>query len=219
MNKGKGLFAEGLSFYKVVAVFLVGSLVGTVYEEVLHLVREGYYENRSGVLYGPFNPLYGAGYVLMLYALKPFRRWYVALLAGALLGGAFEYAANLGQEFFTGRVSWDYEGRLLNINGRTTVPYSLFWGVLALFMVRGVYPPLSDIIERIPPRIGALLIGGLGVFILLNMFLSYTALIRQNLREEGVDPLTPYGEFLDEHYTRDRLKEAFPDMVVPEESP
>ena len=205
-------FAEGRSFYKMALIFIIGCLVGTWYEEILHYVRHGFYESRSGVLYGPFNPVYGAGYLLMLLFLSRFSRWYVVIAAGAVLGGAFEYLLSLGQEFFTGQISWNYHGRFLNIHGRTTVPYMLFWGILGYVMVKIVYPVLSDIIEKIPPRMGRIVTLTLFWFLVVNMAVSYTALLRQGMRHRGIEPLKPIGEFYDRVYDDERIYRSFPDM-------
>lgn len=43
-GQGSGFFAKGLSFYKLTWVFVLGSLVGTWYEEILTFVTEGVYE-------------------------------------------------------------------------------------------------------------------------------------------------------------------------------
>jgi len=217
-------FAKGYSFYKLALIFVAGCLLGTWYEEIFHLISKGYYENRSGVIYGPFNPIYGVGFLLMLFVLKPFNRWYTAILAGAIAGGVFEYAANFGQEYFTGAVSWSYHNRFLNINGRTTLPYALFWGALGYFMVKIVYPFLSYHIERLPERSGKVFTWALVVFLFLNMAVSYGALIRAHARNEGAEARTPIGELFDRYYCDERLREAFPDArpvngIVEEDAP
>ena len=204
-------FAKGYSFYKLALVFVAGCLLGTWYEEIYHYFYYGYYENRSGVIYGPFNPIYGVGFVLMLLVMRPFKQWYAAILAGAFAGGVFEYAANAGQEFFTGAVSWSYHDYFLNINGRTTIPYALFWGLFGYFMVRVVYPFLSARIESLSKRTGKILTWVLVVFLFLNMTISYGALIRSHHRSEGIEAQTFVGEFFDRHYPDERLAEAFPD--------
>ncbi len=205
-------FAPGRSFYKMALIFIIGCLVGTWYEEILHYVRHGFHESRSGVLYGPFNPVYGAGYILMILFLSRFSRWYVVIAVGAVFGGMFEYMLSLGQEFFTGQISWNYHGRFLNIHGRTTIPYMIFWGILGYVMVKIVYPVLSDLIEKIPPYIGKAVTMTLFVFLCVNMAISYTALLRQGMRHRGVEPLTPIGEFYDRVYDDERIYRSFPDM-------
>ena len=41
-------------------LFLVGSLIGWLYEVGLHLVKDGVFVNR-GMLHGPWVPIYGLG--------------------------------------------------------------------------------------------------------------------------------------------------------------
>ena len=46
-------------------LFLVGSLIGWLYEVGLHLVKDGVFVNR-GMLHGPWVPIYGLGCVMMV---------------------------------------------------------------------------------------------------------------------------------------------------------
>lgn len=128
-------FAEGLCFKKLFFVFLVGSVIGTIYEELLYGVQTWYatgsweWTVRRGVIYGPFNVIYGFGAVVMVYLLlrKKYTNWQIFLYA-SLLGGIVEYVVSLLQEVFTHTTSWDYSNYFLNINGRTTVPFMVVWG-------------------------------------------------------------------------------------------
>ena len=54
-------FAEGYSFKKIFIFFLIGCLVGTYYEEILHFIKTHSWESRDGLIYGPFSPIYGLG--------------------------------------------------------------------------------------------------------------------------------------------------------------
>ena len=55
-------FAEGFCFYKLLLVYLIGCMIGTYYEEILTFFRSGQWLSRQGIIYGPFNPVYGAGF-------------------------------------------------------------------------------------------------------------------------------------------------------------
>lgn len=206
-------FAEGLCFKKLFFVFLVGSFIGTIYEDVLIYISSGIWMTHRGVIYGPFNVIYGFGAVIMIWVLlrKPLKNWQIVLY-GALLGGVVEYVVGFLQEFFTHTVSWDYSDYFLNIGGRTTIPYMLVWGLLGLILVRVVYPFVSKIIEAIPVKIGNTVYIVLVVFMAANMLISWTAIIRQTLRHNNVSPFTPIGRFCDEYYTDDFLKRYFPNM-------
>lgn len=206
-------FAEGLSFRKLFFIFLICSVIGAIYEDILIYVRQGQWMLHRGVIYGPFNVIYGFGAALMCWILlrKPYKGWQIFALA-ALVGGAVEYALSFLQEVFTGTTSWNYSYSPLNLNGRTTIPIMLLWGLLGLLLVKVIYPLMSSLIEKIPVHFGEVLYRVLLIFMIFDMLISWTAILRQNLRHQGVAPWTPVGEFYDNFYTDDYLRKYFPNM-------
>ena len=88
----------------------------------------------------------------------------------------------------------------------------LVWGLLGFLIVKVIYPFLSKQIERIPYEIGEKCFVVLLVFMCLNMFVSWTAIIRQSLRRDGVPPYTALDRVYDKYYTDERLARAFPNM-------
>ena len=77
-------------FYKLVLIFLVGSLVGFLYEEIFYLITDHklYYQ---GFLYGPYLPIYGWGSLLLL-SLKKFKKNPILVfLFAILITGILEY--------------------------------------------------------------------------------------------------------------------------------
>ena len=217
----KKKFAEGMCFYKVFWIFLFGCVFGAYYEEILNLVVHYHYHHevvwqlRRGVIYGPISPIYGFGAVLMILALGRKKRpdWQT-LLYGGLIGGGFEYIVSFLQETFLGTVSWDYTNELLNINGRTTIPFMIVWGLLAVVLVKIVYPTISSIVESLPEKFGKILTNILIVLLTIDFAVSWGALIRQQLRYNGVPPFTVVGEFFDKYYPDEVLKESYANMVV-----
>lgn len=67
------------------------------------------------------------------------RGWKVVLVGG-LAGGMLEFAMSLIQQYLLGSRSWNYANEPLNIGGRTTVPFMLFWGLLCYLIVRFILP-------------------------------------------------------------------------------
>lgn len=219
-TKTDTVFAEGLSFKKLFFIFLVGSVLGTIYEDILIYLQTlaatgtGVWMLHRGVIYGPFNVIYGFGAAIMCWVLlrKKYNNWQIFGIS-ALLGGVVEYALSFLQEVVTGTTSWDYSSAFLNLNGRTTIPIMLVWGLMGLILVKLVYPFIFKLIEKIPPRIGTPLFWVLLVFMILNCLVSWTAIIRQNLRHNNVPPFTPIGEFYDDYYNDKMLSKYFPNMV------
>ncbi len=66
-------FARGMNIYKILIISYIGSFLGVITEMLWCLLIGGYVESRAGLVYGPFNLLYGAGAVAMTLALYSFR--------------------------------------------------------------------------------------------------------------------------------------------------
>ncbi len=214
-------FAEGMCFYKLFWIFLFGCIFGAYYEEILNLVLHYHYHHelvwqlRRGVIYGPISPVYGMGAVLIIGILgRKKREDWKTILYGAFLGGSFEYIISFLQQTFLGTVSWDYSNEFLNINGRTTIPYALVWGLLSLALVKIFYPSISGIVEALPKKFGVILTNLLIVLLVLDFTISWGALFRQMFRHNGYEPFTLVGEFFDKHYPDEVLKESYTNMVI-----
>jgi len=212
-------FAKGMCFSKMYLIFVLGSFIGVIYEEIIgfikhhHIYGTWYWETRQGVIYGPFNPLYGAAIILIILLLgKKKRNPAKTFLLGGLLGGAIEYVISFLMELVLDTRSWDYSKRFLNINGRTTIPYMIFWGFAVMLLVHYVYPYISNWIEKIPYKLGNILVKFLVIFMTLNMVISWTALGRQTLRHKGYEPFTFIGEFYDKVYTDEYLEKVYANM-------
>ncbi len=224
LTENKGVFAKGICFKKLLFIFVIGCILGTYYEQILNLVtyyfKDGtiFWETRRGLIYGPLNPLYGGAFaIIVLIFGRQNMPWYKIVIYGTFVGGGIEYLVSFLQETFTGMVSWDYSEHFLNINGRTTIPFAIFWGFLILFMIKVAYPFFSALIESIPINLGNLLTMFLIGFLSVDMFLSFGALFRQNLRREKIPPYTPVGEFFDKHYTDDYLEQFYTNMKESDE--
>lgn len=224
LKSDERVFAKGICFEKLFVIFLIGSIIGAYYEQIVNLVKVYYstgnfvWEYRRGVIYGPFNVIYGLGAVILVkLLLSKERKWYQIVIYGALFGGIIEYAISFLQETFTHTVSWDYSDRFLNINGRTTIPYMIFWGLFSLFFTKCIYPFVSNLIEKIPYRMGMVITKVMVIFMIINMLVSWTAIIRQTLRRNDIRPFTFVGRLCDKYYTDEILIKYFPNMIPREE--
>lgn len=211
-------FAQGLSFSKLTLLFVLGSFLGVVWENALGVVKRLIkfgrlsYRDHRGVIYGPFNPLYGIGIVAIIYILGRKERSNTRnFIYGALLGGLTEYIASYLMELVIGAKSWDYSNQIFNINGRTSISYMLFWGFGILLLLK-IYPWVSKQIERIPKKLGDLLVKFFVIFLSVDIIISWTALGRQVLRHKGVEPFTVVGELYDKYYTDEFLKKIYVNM-------
>lgn len=213
MNDANKDFAEGLCFKKYFLLFVLGSLVGSFYEEIIFFVQYKEWTVRHDLLYGPFSTLYGFGLVLFLLFLKrknKKRGVIKTFIYASLIGGVFEYFASFFLEILLGVKFWDYTGLFLNIQGRTTIPYCLAWGIMGTIVVKIIYPFVSKWIEKIPRKVGNIVYVLLLFFFLINMILSYTVFIRMVFRNRGVEPKTFIGKMYDKYYDNDYMYNKFP---------
>lgn len=208
-------FAYGMGFYKLVWIFIIGCLMGCVLEMLWCYAHNGYFESRSGVLYGPLNPVYGFGAVLLSMLLWRIRDYNSLLifLASAVIGAAFEYGCSWFQEVVFHTVSWEYSNSPLNLHGRTNVQFAICWGLLGLVFVQHTLPYLSNLIELIPNRIGRWLTWLFVIFMVFDLFISAAAVRRQTERRMGREAQNAFAVFLDEHYDDDYLKKIYPNMI------
>ena len=91
-------------------VFIIGSILGYIFEMIVVLFQKGYFESRQGLIYGPFTPVYGIGGIIYYIAFKLIKTKdkKIVFLTSMLLGGITEYLCSVIQEKAFGTISWDY---------------------------------------------------------------------------------------------------------------
>lgn len=209
------VFAAGCSPYKIVLLFFIGAFLGDITETIFCRITAGYWMSRSSVVWGPFSIVWGlaiALVTLLLYRYKDKSSSWL-FMAGTLLGGAYEYLCSVFTEVVFGAVFWDYSKIPFNLGGRINLLYCFFWGFAAVIWFKALYPPISDLIERIPRRPGKVLTWALCVFMAVDMIVSSLALMRYNARIEGVPPQNSLQVYLDEHYDDARMQAVYPKAV------
>jgi uncharacterized membrane protein len=207
-------FASGLNFYKQFWIFFIGCFLGVIIETVWCRFRFKKFESRKGLIYGPFNLVYGFGALVMTLftALLGEINDLGIILCGAFIGGVYEYICSAFQERAFGSVSWNYKNFPLNINGRINLIYCFFWGILALLWVRGLYPALSCLIELIPDKHGIPLTWFCLVFMVFDSIISACAVYRMSQRLNNVKAASRFWEFIDRHYPDERIRKIYPNM-------
>jgi len=207
-----------LDFYKLFWIFMIGCFMGVVFESFYFLFAHHHLEIRAGVIYGPFNPVYGFGASLITICLNWLRNKGIIFiyLGSTVVGGVFEYLCSAIQELVFGTVSWDYSNTFLNFNGRTNLFHSLVWGLLGLIWIKLFYSRISDIINYIPHKILKFTTIALSIFMSLNMLISFMAVERQSQRREGVPATNAVSQFLDKYYTDEYLDKIYLSTKVTE---
>lgn len=212
-------FAKGMNLYKLLLVCFVGSFAGVVIELLWCLITNGYLESRSGLVYGPFNLLYGVGAVALTVCLYKFRNrgaW-LSFLGGMLVGSVIEYLCSWGQELLFGSRSWDYSHLPFNINGRICLLYSVFWGILGVLWIKNIYPRMAKWILKIPNRIGKIITWVLVVFFAMNALVSCISMYRWSQRRQDIAPSNSFWALIDERFPDERMEKIYANMEFSEE--
>ena len=204
-------FAQGMTFYKLFWVFFIGCFAGVVLETIYCLIQRGHYESRVGLIYGPFNLVYGVGALCLSGALYRFRNRgrVFSFVGGFIVGSVVEYACSWFQEVCFGSTSWDYSNMPYNLNGRICLLYSIFWGILGIFWIKDIYPRMAKWILKIPNKVGKPLTWVLLVFMVFNSVMTLFTSLRWTARREGVEPRNAFEAYLDEHYPDERMQKIF----------
>lgn len=213
---GKGYIA--LNFFNIFWIFVVCCVLGLVIESVYHVlvVDPGHYEDRAGMLYGPFSPIYGFGAVLLTMALNRFhdKNVIVIFLVSAVIGGAFEYAVSWFMQYAFGIVAWDYTGTFLSIDGRTNGMFMAMWGILGVVWIKLCLPWMLKLVNLIPWNWRYALTTVAAVLMIADGVMTLVALDCWYGREAGKAPDSAIAEFCNEHYDNDFMKERFQSMSI-----
>lgn len=202
-------------FINILLLFTVGSVLGVVVETVYIFLVTGRLESRRGMVYGPFNQVYGFGAVLLTTLLKPLAgdSKLALFLGSAVLGGLFEAFCSFFQEKAYGTVSWEYCGQRFSLlDGRTSVTFMLFWGVLGTVYIRVIHPWMFGLFDKIPLSVKAPMVLLLTMFFAYNLWLSNAAVRRWNQRRKGAPISGGFDVWLDVRFPDARMQKLYPSM-------
>lgn len=200
--------------FDIVYLFAIAGTIGTIYEEILVFVTQGVFENRSGSIITTVNWVYGMGASLMFVCLQRWRKPWQYFTIGALLGGAVEFTLSVIEQYLLGAKSWDYSGTPLNIDGRTSVPVMLVWGLLCTACMCWVFPPVLRLVHRIPRRPRRAIAVSLAAVMLVDLALFVPAIVRYSQRAQGLYFDNGYCRWVDRTFDDSFMHSHYPNMQV-----
>jgi len=211
----KHCFAAGCGFYKLFWLFFIGCILGDLVETVFCRITMGWWMSRSSLVWGSFSIVWGLAMALataLLYKDRDKSDGHLFVF-GTLLGGAYEYICSVFTEVVFGKVFWDYSDMAFNLGGRVNLLYCFFWGIAAVIWIKGVYPKLSALIEKIPIKFGYVLSWILIVFMAVNIVVSSLALHRSDARANGDVADSAWEKIIDERFDDERMNRIYPKAV------
>ena len=200
----------------IFVLFMVGSLIGFVYENLLTLIQ-GHYELRQGLIYEPLIPIYGLG-VLLFYLLynsvhlekhHTIVKIMIVFLIGFVMGGLTEYICSYIQEKVFGTISWDYSYLKYDINGRTSLWHCFVWGMMGALFYIFVLPLLEKTKQYLKYKWVNIIVIICSIILFCDCIISWIACHRQTQRREGIEATNFIDKLLDQYYPDEYLNRIF----------
>ena len=216
----KGLI--DINFFNLFWIFVVSSILGLGIEVIYHyfVVVPGEIQDRAGLLFGPFSPIYGCGAVLITLLLNRLYKYnfLVIFACSAVIGGAFEVFVAYFMEFMFGGVAWNYSDQPLSIaGGRTCGMFMVMWGLLGVFWLKAVLPDMIKIFNKIPWNFRYAVTSVCTVLIAVDIVMTLQSLDCWYMRLAN-DPSsianTPIAQFYGEHFDNEYMQARFESMTI-----
>lgn len=162
-----------ITFKRILAYFIIYSFLGFIIETIFGMLTKGVVESRQSCLYGPFCCIYGLGAAVMIPGLQKFKkRNWTLFLAGAVEGSVVEYIISWIGEMIFHIKWWDYSNMPFDINGRICLLFTIFWGVLALVLIRLINPYIERFIDKIPAKLFSVITIGGTILLILDLLIT-----------------------------------------------
>ncbi len=209
-----------LDFFNLFWTFMVGSVVGLIVEIIFHMVvvEPGVYQDRAGLLWGPFSPIYGVGAVLMTIALNRFKDRNIVFIfvVCTIIGGGFEYFVSWFMEVAFGASAWDYSNEFLGdlFGGRTCLLFASMFGFLGTVWIKLLLPIFLKLFNLIPWKWRYSVTLVCAAFMLVNCVMTLQALDNWGARKAGHVPTTGLEQFYAENFNDEYMANRFQSMTI-----
>lgn len=206
--------SDKLSFFKILWIFTIGSILGYVGECLFYVVKYHNFVNKQGMIIGPFKPMYGLALIfgtILFKKLKANKKWQ-QLLYGAVFGAIFEFGVSFILEKIWNISMWDYSSFNLNIDGRVYLPYCAVWGLIGMIYYSYLFPLINYLYVKLYGKLFKIVSIILTIFIIFDSILTWMVFFRigdyskSNVVYNVVDFLFP-PEKIDSRFSKVKVKD------------
>lgn len=194
-------------------IFMIGSVIGYILETLVVIIEEGHYENRQGLIYGPFVQIYGIGAIIYYLFVPKIRNKKLVFPICMVTGGILEYLFSYIQQVLFGTISWDYSNYMIHLNGRTSLLHCIYWGLAGIFVLKIMKPMIDKVNFQTKNRVFKLVTSVVMVFMLLDISISWTAANRQEERMKNIPAEGRMDNFLDKHYPDEIMDKVYSNKI------
>lgn len=232
-SKKEPLKIQEFTITTLLAYFIIYSIVGFVIETIFGILTKGVLESRKSFIIGPFCSIYGLGAVIMILALQKFKKNnYTLFFGGFLVGSIIEYVVSLIGEALFHVVWWDYSDMAFNINGRICVAFSMFWGILAIYLITHFNPKVDKFLERFSYKQLKKSVIIIMIFLMIDMIITGIGLkvffvrlvsenkVQLNIEEKHIDKYIeqyknmPMKSLVDKIFSNKVMLKTFPNLKI-----
>ena len=232
-SKKEPLKIQGFTITTLLAYFIIYSIVGFIIETIFGILTKGVLESRKSFIIGPFCSIYGLGAVIMILALQKFKKNnYTLFFGGFLVGSIIEYVVSLIGEDIFHVVWWDYSDMAFNINGRICVAFSMFWGILAIYLITHFNPKVDKFLEKFSYKQLKKAVIIIMIFLMIDMVITGIGLkvffvrlvsenkVQLNIEEKYIDKYIeqyknmPMKSLVDKIFSNKEMLKTFPNLKI-----
>jgi len=232
-SKKEPLKIQGFTITTLLAYFIIYSIIGFIIETIFGILTKGVLESRKSFIIGPFCSIYGLGAVIMILALQKFKKNnYTLFFGGFLVGSIIEYVVSLIGEAIFHVVWWDYSDMAFNINGRICVAFSMFWGILAIYLITHFNPKVDKFLEKFSYKQLKKAVIIIMIFLMIDMVITGIGLkvffvrlvsenkVQLNIEEKYIDKYIeqyknmPMKSLVDKIFSNKEMLKTFPNPKI-----
>ena len=144
--------------------FFIYSILGFTVEGLITLIFKDNFS--SGILFGPWTPVYGLGAVLIIIiSTKLFKNLHmnrffetiIVFFVVAITLSALEWLGGTLIEMIFDITFWNYSAQKFNIGKYISLEMTLLWGVMSVIFIYIIRPILDSLVKKIPKWLTILL--------------------------------------------------------------
>jgi hypothetical protein len=169
----------------------------------------------------------------MILALQKFKKNnYTLFFGGFLVGSIIEYVISLIGEAIFHVVWWDYSDMAFNINGRICVAFSMFWGILAIYLITHFNPKVDKFLEKFSYKQLKKAVIIIMIFLMIDMVITGIGLkvffvrlvsenkVQLNIEEKYIDKYIeqyknmPMKSLVDKIFSNKEMLKTFPNLKI-----
>lgn len=140
--------------------FFIYSILGFIVEGIFTLITSGHFS--SGILYGPWTPVYGFGAILTIVISRKifknmhkskFTETFVTFIILTIVLTLIEWIGGILIENLFNETLWNYKNYKYNIGKYIALEISLIWGIVSILIIYFVKSIIDKIVAKIPKSI------------------------------------------------------------------